>query len=392
MSAHQQQYQNRPRDDAMSANVLFLAPPLPLLKLLRSAWKTILAGGIVGVVLAGGYLAVSPPQYEARALISMAQIPVAGNASNGSVSTVTNIEDPVFLIVRLKVPSTYTPEAIAACGMGKAEMPAEEVAGLIRAILPRSVGSVILIKVRRESPQLAAQCVNGLFEMIRAQQAEKVKPMEDDLKGALADLEARQVRLEDGSVVGLNRGASVRVAFARGERRIVMAEGEASFDIVHDPNRPFLIDVAAQRVRVIGTEFNILNDGGRTTVTVRRGVVAVSGAGVADADVRVSEGQQLLHEAGAQEVHVRRVDANEAFAWRQGRLIYRDATLREVVRDLNRYFDRPVRVTDEDVAQFRFSGVLTVDSEERVLQRLKSFLPLDVAEDHDAVLLRRRRQ
>lgn len=175
----------------MSANVLFLAPPLPLLKLLRSAWKTILAGGIVGVVLAGGYLAVSPPQYEARALISMAQIPVAGNASNGSVSTVTNIEDPVFLIERLKVPSTYTPEAIAACGMGKAEMPAEEVAGLIRAILPRSVGSVILIKVRRESPQLAAQCVNGLFEMIRAQQAEKVKPMEDDLKGALADLEAR---------------------------------------------------------------------------------------------------------------------------------------------------------------------------------------------------------
>ena len=168
------------------------APPLfPVVQLLRAAWKTVLAGGFCGAVFAAGYLAVTPPQYEATALISMAQISAAGNVGNSGALAIINIEDPAFLIERLKVPSTYTSEAIAACEADQAGMPAEEMAGLVRAIMPRSAGAVILIKTRRESPQLATQCVSALFEMIRSQQAAMVMPVEEDLRGTLADLEAR---------------------------------------------------------------------------------------------------------------------------------------------------------------------------------------------------------
>lgn len=176
----------------MQANDQFGALLFPVLKLLCAAWKSILAGSVGGAALAAGYLAVTAPQYEASALISMAQVPATGNASSNSAAiSIANIEDPAFLIERLKMHTTYTPAAIAACGMGQGGTPAEAMSGLIRTILPRGVGSAILIMVRKESPQLATQCVNGLFEMIRAQQAAMVKSVEEDQQGALVDLEAR---------------------------------------------------------------------------------------------------------------------------------------------------------------------------------------------------------
>lgn len=176
----------------MQANDQFTAPLFPVLKFLLGAWKSILAGGVGGAVLAAGYLAVTAPQYEASALISMAQVPATGNANNTNAGpSIASVEDPTFLIERLKMPSTYTPAAIAACGMGQTGMPAEAMSRLIDVTRPRSVGSVIVIRVRKESPQLATQCVNGLFEMIREQQAAMVKPVEEDLQGALVDLEAR---------------------------------------------------------------------------------------------------------------------------------------------------------------------------------------------------------
>lgn len=176
----------------MQANDQFAVPLFPVLKLLRAAWKSILAGGVGGAALAVGYLAVTAPQYEASALISMAQVPAVGNANgNNAGAVIANIEDPALLIERLKMPSTYTPAAIAACGMGKAGIPAEGMSRLIGITRPRSVGSVIMVRVRKESPQLATQCVSGLFEMVLAQQAAMVKPVEEDLQVALADLEAR---------------------------------------------------------------------------------------------------------------------------------------------------------------------------------------------------------
>jgi capsular polysaccharide biosynthesis protein len=177
----------------MQANDQFAAPPLrPVLKLLRSAWKVILAGGLGGAALATGYLAVAVPQYEASAMISMAQVPVISNVNiNATLVPVANIEEPAFLIERLKMPSTYTPATLEACGMGQSDVAAEAMSRMVVATRSRAVSSVIVISARRESPQLARQCVNGLFEMIRAQQAALAKPIENDLQVELANFRAR---------------------------------------------------------------------------------------------------------------------------------------------------------------------------------------------------------
>lgn len=188
----------------------------------------------------------------------------------------------------------------------------------------------------------------------------------------------RDVTLADGSIIHLNRRAQIDVALAARERRVRM-DGEAAFEVSHDPSRPFLVAVGDQQVRVVGTEFDVLHASGQTIVTVRRGVVEVSLQRHLDqTPVRLRAGDQSLHRDGSEVVSAAQIDPETAFAWRDGRLVYTDAPLSAVVADLNRYYDKPIRVADAGAGGLRFSGVLVIDSEEQVLARLQAFLPVVV--------------
>jgi len=193
--------------------------------------------------------------------------------------------------------------------------------------------------------------------------------------------ETRAITLDDGTRIDLNGASSLTVRMGRTERRVVMAQAEASFDVAHDTNRPFLIEAGDSEIRVVGTEFNVGRHAGRTTVTVRRGVVEVKPRTGADAPARLARGSQLTVVDGDGPAVVRAVDPDEAFAWRSGRLIYRDRPLAEVAADLSRRFTIPVTVAP-DAQAVRFTGVLVLDNEDAVISRLEALAP--VIADHTA--------
>ncbi len=159
-----------------------------ILAFLQDAWKTILGVGIAGGLAGGGFLALTPAQYEAGAMIEMAQIRTSG--PNGG-SVMNPIEPPALLIERLKNPSAYTPEAIQACAVGASPFKGEQMAGLVKASIPKNVNTVAELKVRRGTPALAEQCAKGLFEMVSRQQAALLKPQQEDMRATLAGLQTR---------------------------------------------------------------------------------------------------------------------------------------------------------------------------------------------------------
>lgn len=181
------------------------------------------------------------------------------------------------------------------------------------------------------------------------------------------------VRLADGTIVQLNSGSSLRVSIGPRARRIEMAEGEAAFVVAQDAGRPFTVEVGGRRIRDVGTDFSVLHHLGRSTITVRSGLVDVAALRGESKAIRLSAGDQLVCETSC--ARPRQVDVESALAWQKGRLIYTDARLADVASDLNRYFLTPV-VVETGAADLRFSGVLTLDSEERVVQRLQAFLPV----------------
>jgi transmembrane sensor len=184
--------------------------------------------------------------------------------------------------------------------------------------------------------------------------------------------ETREIALADGSRLALGSATTLRVRLGRQQRDVTFVNGEASFEVAHLENRPFVVAVGGREVRVLGTEFNILSHGGRLAVSVRRGVVAVSGG--QEGTVKLMRGQQLVQSSGAI-AQKRDVAPDTAFAWKSGKLIYDRTPLAEVVADLNRYVATPIRV-DPSAASVTVSGVLLVDEEAAMVRRLELFAPI----------------
>lgn len=194
------------------------------------------------------------------------------------------------------------------------------------------------------------------------------------------------VDLPDGSIVHLNRGAAISVTYGR-ERRVDLTQGEASFAVIHDPSRPFVVAAGDASIRDIGTEFNVALNAASTVVTVRTGEVAISTDQTAEARViaglraRVADGN----------VDVSTANADDAFAWQSGRLIYHNAELASVIEDLNRYSNTPITLDSQDANVLQFSGVLVIDEPQTMLARLEAFLPIRSEKDGDRIVVRRRR-
>ncbi|MBT9470823.1 MAG: FecR domain-containing protein [Phenylobacterium sp.] len=202
--------------------------------------------------------------------------------------------------------------------------------------------------------------------------------------------QTRQVTLADGSHIWLNAASRLDVRLDRRARRVDLADGEAVFDVTHDPNRPFLISTGQREVRVVGTEFNLRQRNGDFDLTVRRGVVEVRPAGDAVASpTRVAAGHRLVAHRGSPAA-LSETPPEAAFAWTQGQLVYVDAPLSEIAADLSRSLGSTVRVADVATGQIRFSGTLTLEGRDAVLRRLEAFAPVRADRAGDVIVLRRR--
>lgn len=191
--------------------------------------------------------------------------------------------------------------------------------------------------------------------------------------------ERRDVALADGSHVILNGDSTLTVRLGRRTRRVEMAQAQAVFDVAKDPSRPFLITAGERQVRVVGTRFNVLNRDGAVQVTVQRGIVEVRPSATPKAPplARLTAGQTLSHAPGAARDTVGRTDPETALAWVDGRLVFRQQRLADVVEALNRYATTPIVVAD-DARDLPVTATLVIDRDEVMAQRLCEFLPLSL--------------
>jgi transmembrane sensor len=202
--------------------------------------------------------------------------------------------------------------------------------------------------------------------------------------------QSRAIALSDGSRIDLNGASRLSVRYDRKARRVALADAEAAFDVAKDPDRPFLISAGDQRIRVVGTAFDVDRTGDRLTVTVRRGVVEVSSLdGRGGAPARIPAGYQFRRDGAGGVASLRAVDPNDAFAWREHRLVFHGESLAQVAQALSRAFATPVQA-EGPAASLPFTGVLVLDDEDAVLRRLQSFLPIQADRSGNAIVLKPR--
>lgn len=219
---------------------------------------------------------------------------------------------------------------------------------------------------------------------------------------ATAIAEIRDVTLEDGSVVTLGPATRIETEFTSERRHIVLLEGEAFFDVVSDPARPFFVTSQDTLVRVVGTQFDVKRSADIVHVAVLEGIVEVLKpsdiAQVVESGDTSSTPRQVLSAgervSAARRValpETRQIEQFEPGGWREGRLAYEDASLAEIVADMNRYVETPIRIATSDVGDLRSTLAFRADEMDTVLEVITTIHPVRVERaSNGEVVLRRR--
>ena len=171
--------------------------------------------------------------------------------------------------------------------------------------------------------------------------------------------EIRRVPLKDGSIAAVNTSTRLAVRIEEDGRRVRLDEGEAWFQVAHDPAAPFTVEAGSVRVRAVGTAFSVRRVPGGAQVHVTEGRVETWLAGSEALRQRVPAGASaFIDEASATPPRIVADEggAERQLAWRSGQLIFSGDTLADAAAEFNRYNKVKVRIADPQLAGERFVG------------------------------------
>jgi len=195
-----------------------------------------------------------------------------------------------------------------------------------------------------------------------------------------AEGEQKTQSMPDGSVIAVNVASAVSYKFTEDERLVTLSDGEAAFSVKPDPDKPFVVRVGDLEVRAVGTSFNVRQRDGMLQVSVREGQVQLCRAAEAGGGViaTLSAGQLLevpaSMPAAATAPAPASIPSSQVAEWRMRVVTYDDATVREVVEDFNRYFERKLRVEQLSLLERRVTVRLQVENREGAIETLAALL------------------
>ena len=170
-----------------------------------------------------------------------------------------------------------------------------------------------------------------------------------------------RIELEDGTKVWINSASRLRypVVFS-GNIREVYLEGEAYFHVTASKEHPFIVKTKDMDVMVTGTEFNVkaYPDEMNVQTTLLQGVVTVFSGFEKKEKVEIKPNQQVEWCRDSVKMRVREVDPDLFMAWKNGRFIFRQDRLGDIMRTLARWYGVEVVYLDESVKSMLFAGKL----------------------------------
>lgn len=194
------------------------------------------------------------------------------------------------------------------------------------------------------------------------------------------------VDLPDGTRLTLDADTAVDVAFTKDRRDIRLLNGHAFFDVAHDREHPFAVEAGERLITALGTQFDVKLEAEELRVVLAEGSVSVGmaharSAGPPPVTLKPSEAFSAPKNAAGR---VTRTDLNEALAWKQGVVEFRDQPLSEAVQLLNRYTRAQIVIRDPKVAALRITGVFKTGDIKRFGRSVSEVLPVRmIARDAD---------
>jgi ferric-dicitrate binding protein FerR (iron transport regulator) len=166
---------------------------------------------------------------------------------------------------------------------------------------------------------------------------------------------------------------------------VIYLKGEAYFEVKSDKSRPFIVQTQTLQVKATGTKFNVqaFDNDHITEVALAEGKVAVAKSGNNGKLISVSElkpNQHLIYYNLSGTSKLNDEDAYKYIAWKDGKLIFRNQPLNEVVKKISQLYQVDIELRGKQLQEYRYRATFQEESLNEILKLLKLSSPIDYRE------------
>jgi uncharacterized protein involved in exopolysaccharide biosynthesis len=192
---------------------------LDIVDFFREGWKALLAVTLAGGVIGLGTALVLPEKYESRALIQPAR------------AIDKEVEPVKVLAEKMRTPSYYSKETVAACALDRSVDPADELARELRPRVARD-SNFVSLSFRGRSTRLAEECLASvLADVVRNQtplSRQLIEKVEAEIKLTQQRLQRARSRNDQELTQNKSRLVASRERLAATERFIADYESRVA--------------------------------------------------------------------------------------------------------------------------------------------------------------------
>jgi transmembrane sensor len=187
--------------------------------------------------------------------------------------------------------------------------------------------------------------------------------------------EQQTIFLADGSQIVLNTDSEITIELQMFQRKVQLTQGEALFNVIHNPIRPFEVTVGTGKIRDIGTRFDVYAQVNQVDVAVLEGEVDIVTNNQQSPQV-FSAGQAASFDRQGK-VNAKAMPSPQALtAWEHGKLIFVEQPLEDVLSQIARYHTVEFQIADPKLRDMKISGSFKTTNLQLLLETLEAGFPI----------------
>lgn len=203
-----------------------------------------------------------------------------------------------------------------------------------------------------------------------------------------------EILLPDGTAVWLNSGSTLTYYTNFGEvNRDVELEGEAFFEVAKNDAHEFNVFADGIKVKVLGTAFdvNAYSDNENIEVSLVRGLISLSSdPSRRISDLTVSPDQKVIINKKTLDYNLITCNAEVESIWRLGRMRIENATMKEVVKKMERWYGVNIELKGKEINDNYWFTIKT-ESLTEMLELINKITPIKYTINGEEVTIQSRK-
>jgi ferric-dicitrate binding protein FerR (iron transport regulator) len=193
-----------------------------------------------------------------------------------------------------------------------------------------------------------------------------------------------KVALPDGSIVWLNSNSTLKYPHNfTGKTREVFLSGEAYFEVKKNPERPMIVSTkSAIKVKVYGTKFNLTSydDDKDVTAALIEGSISISNPNATEKEKKIVHMKPnevvVISKKNKAFTYDKNRKVEDCKAWKEGTLIFDDASMAEVKKAIERWHGIQIQIADSSLYKYHFTAKFNSESVVQIMELLQQTSPI----------------